>query len=331
MDSGAEYLTRMTRTNNAIIRFSGDESIAEKHVKVFNEAHKTHFMVDEWIGHPFVGNESWLSVEYRVKEVYEHGWDLMKRLNQAGFAVVPNGLHGWFPAWHHEISLAESERIQLCQMFQFEDEHLAGRNDTGNNFPEMFKIYVEDVPRCCASNEMVTFITLWNNRARIGNVLHYRSVLETEKMQKTMEAVNLKLGNIMWELKRRNKKERLELLKMFEPRTKESYYGNTVLGREYWRRVAKPILNMKDMISMNDEPEWMDLPVEKRGCTNAMMDIVVDLEQECVVCMENVADTCVKPCMHKVVCKNCSEQLKTTLNEKTCVVCRTPITDIVIL
>ena len=59
------------------------------------------------------------------------------------------------------------------------------------------------------------------------------------------------------------------------------------------------------------------------------MEIPVEEEDtECMICMDNPADTMVLPCEHCVVCKECSEQLKDTHDAKICVRCRREITDI---
>jgi len=48
--------------------------------------------------------------------------------------------------------------------------------------------------------------------------------------------------------------------------------------------------------------------------------------QECMVCMERPADTLVLPCLHKVACKQCSNDLTRDPNNSTlCIVCRQKI------
>lgn len=49
---------------------------------------------------------------------------------------------------------------------------------------------------------------------------------------------------------------------------------------------------------------------------------------DCVVCMETKADTRVKPCLHVVVCRACSDKLKDSPNARLCVFCRQPIESI---
>ena len=50
--------------------------------------------------------------------------------------------------------------------------------------------------------------------------------------------------------------------------------------------------------------------------------------QECVVCKDGEANTTVVPCCHTVACKACSDRLKTSINAKTCILCRQTITHI---
>jgi hypothetical protein len=58
----------------------------------------------------------------------------------------------------------------------------------------------------------------------------------------------------------------------------------------------------------------------------------VDSEREdmakCVVCLDRDADTCVLPCMHRVVCVECSRKLANTPDAKHCVQCRIPISSV---
>lgn len=51
--------------------------------------------------------------------------------------------------------------------------------------------------------------------------------------------------------------------------------------------------------------------------------------RECMVCLDRPPDTLVLPCMHCVVCRECSDGLKSTNDARTCLRCRCPIEDIV--
>lgn len=51
-------------------------------------------------------------------------------------------------------------------------------------------------------------------------------------------------------------------------------------------------------------------------------------DEECMICMDNVADTMVLPCEHCVVCKTCSIRLRSTNDAEICVKCRRPITHV---
>lgn len=61
---------------------------------------------------------------------------------------------------------------------------------------------------------------------------------------------------------------------------------------------------------------------------NKVILVVEDDDKTCMVCLDALPDTTVLPCMHCVVCANCSEGLKATNDRKTCVQCRREITDI---
>lgn len=74
----------------------------------------------------------------------------------------------------------------------------------------------------------------------------------------------------------------------------------------------------------NDSAEQSIEEKNKQG-TDAQ-NVVVGIEpDECLVCWESKPDTIVLPCMHSVVCRACSDRLKTTADRDTCVRCRRPI------
>lgn len=63
--------------------------------------------------------------------------------------------------------------------------------------------------------------------------------------------------------------------------------------------------------------------------SNNQIDNQIENEiNECIICLDNQADTMVLPCEHVVVCKTCSIGLRNTNDKKTCVRCRRKITDI---
>lgn len=53
------------------------------------------------------------------------------------------------------------------------------------------------------------------------------------------------------------------------------------------------------------------------------------MPEDCTVCLDAKPNTLVLPCMHQVVCSKCSAKLSKTADAKTCVKCRTPITEII--
>lgn len=48
----------------------------------------------------------------------------------------------------------------------------------------------------------------------------------------------------------------------------------------------------------------------------------------CMICYEKPPDTTVTPCMHRVVCAECSAALEKTADDKICCQCRCPITGV---
>lgn len=65
-----------------------------------------------------------------------------------------------------------------------------------------------------------------------------------------------------------------------------------------------------------------EIKEKSKGVNNEMEEIF------CCVCLSNRANTLVLPCQHCVVCKECSEELKSSLNAKKCVYCRTLIEEV---
>lgn len=58
----------------------------------------------------------------------------------------------------------------------------------------------------------------------------------------------------------------------------------------------------------------------------------IEIKEEdniCSICLSEPADTLVLPCMHQVVCKKCSAQLRNTPDHATCVRCRRKITEVI--
>jgi hypothetical protein len=72
-----------------------------------------------------------------------------------------------------------------------------------------------------------------------------------------------------------------------------------------------------------------DLPIELDSDQDKANAEVRDEETqhpiECMVCLDAPPSTLVLPCMHKVVCEACSEQLKGSSDRKTCLYCRSEI------
>ena len=48
-------------------------------------------------------------------------------------------------------------------------------------------------------------------------------------------------------------------------------------------------------------------------------------QEPCMICLDRAPDTTVTPCLHMVVCAQCSPQLQETPDAKICCQCRRPI------
>lgn len=74
-----------------------------------------------------------------------------------------------------------------------------------------------------------------------------------------------------------------------------------------------------------EEKKVDDNPGEKKA-ENAVAE--AEDKECCMVCYDNKANTLVLPCMHCVVCSECSQGLKNTADRSICVQCRRSITDV---
>jgi len=72
------------------------------------------------------------------------------------------------------------------------------------------------------------------------------------------------------------------------------------------------------------DPVVIDLTGRKRPLEESQSESA----QTCIICFDKPADTLVLPCMHQVVCKGCSEELKETPDHRTCVRCRCEIMNV---
>lgn len=79
--------------------------------------------------------------------------------------------------------------------------------------------------------------------------------------------------------------------------------------------------------AQNDESATGQSPVQSVSAaqTEEVHDEQTQHPLECMVCLDAPPSTLVLPCMHKVVCEACSEQLKESSDRKTCLYCRSEI------
>lgn len=57
----------------------------------------------------------------------------------------------------------------------------------------------------------------------------------------------------------------------------------------------------------------------------------VEEPETCMICLDAVPNTIIFPCAHNIVCRSCSDELIGTNNEKLCIKCRQPITEICLI
>lgn len=81
-----------------------------------------------------------------------------------------------------------------------------------------------------------------------------------------------------------------------------------------------------------EEPKEAKEPESPGLCSNKRIKLsdAAEVEaEECRMCMDKPADTVALPCMCRIVCKKCSDDLQTTNDAKICFGCRNPITNVV--
>jgi hypothetical protein len=76
------------------------------------------------------------------------------------------------------------------------------------------------------------------------------------------------------------------------------------------------------------EPPFVEAAVVETAVKKPHVEEDVEEEQECMICLDAMADTLVLPCEDRVVCKACSIGLRATPDVRTCVKCRRPITHV---
>lgn len=77
----------------------------------------------------------------------------------------------------------------------------------------------------------------------------------------------------------------------------------------------------------NREAETEDMEVEEKEEKEEKNDVYIP---ECIICMDRMANTMVLPCMHSVICSQCSEVFRKSrlASAKVCLQCQRPIEDI---
>jgi len=98
------------------------------------------------------------------------------------------------------------------------------------------------------------------------------------------------------------------------------------------RRFLQTLLeNTTIRISSSDPPKLnLEKPTQKDEDEEEDSMLIEADHILCCICMDKPADTMVLPCMHRSVCRSCSERLKTTHDAHVCVRCRQPLEHVLI-
>ena len=88
-----------------------------------------------------------------------------------------------------------------------------------------------------------------------------------------------------------------------------------VLHHGVWSAYAPSMRNVEDFILTDD---------------NQSSNNEIDEIDDCMICLDNKPNTLVLPCMHCVVCKECSDKLVNTNDKNICVRCRRPIDQVLV-
>jgi hypothetical protein len=91
-------------------------------------------------------------------------------------------------------------------------------------------------------------------------------------------------------------------------------------------------LHRKRGFSKDGSPTPVIPPIERQAPQPQPVAPVPPVEDEapteCMICLDRPPDTTVAPCLHSVVCADCSPQLEGTADAKICCQCRRPITGV---
>ena len=317
-------LVNIVKHHGVAIRVSDESKEMDNHIKHFNIENGTTFYLDDFIGHPMICSSNLKDNSERLTEIYNFGWKLMRYLNSVGFIVMINGAKNSFPPKHHELSWEELERIDIYNIV-FEYDSYMFDNVVYNSYLEMEE-------NDCKSEEGKLFVRYLKNKSNQDILDDIIDRLWTPKFTKTVNSLkeynNLpklyhKDGMIPIEEDYKHIKELLsDEYKNRHFKSPLSY--STKYGQLFYKNIISRILKNQPMILPLIDP----VPITKE--TEVSFDD--DKEDEptmCCICESNPVKTLVLPCMHAVVCRNCSNQLKSTLNAHKCIICRQEITDII--
>lgn len=96
-----------------------------------------------------------------------------------------------------------------------------------------------------------------------------------------------------------------------------------VCTNDKWNFFKWNIFQNCDLSTLQDQPEQQQQqPIE---CFPRR---IAGETEECLVCLDKTADVIVLPCMHMVVCQDCSKKMRGTINAEKCILCRQTIDEI---
>lgn len=99
-----------------------------------------------------------------------------------------------------------------------------------------------------------------------------------------------------------------------------------VLGDEFFKHIVDEHIVVDDAGEKEEEEE----PLPKRQATKTEQQPEDQEPTECMICLSTPPDTTVTPCLHSVVCAECSRSLAASATEdaRVCCQCRQPITGV---
>lgn len=112
----------------------------------------------------------------------------------------------------------------------------------------------------------------------------------------------------------------------YEPRDDFFKWKSFGKNEPIFRELDYPIRGEQQETNIEEEFVIVQRGASGPHATGAYAD--VEEVDDCMICMDKKPSTMVLPCMHSVVCSDCSRGLQNTNDRRTCVRCRCEITDV---